>query len=195
MSLLRVRLRFGAVTRHPTPCCRFSPGHHQQVSLSPLSAIADMVTPVVLITMAVIFANGLMSTINTVGTRMFDLNKEQTDILTGPDGEELEEHSVPAMHRVRLTQIRDEQPVIMRRVGRLRKAALIVWISIAILVLSVAAIAVAVTARSEAVAFVALALVMAGVAGMFTSIATVLTPMARSANALIEETRRTRMLG
>jgi hypothetical protein len=65
---------------------RFSPGHHQQVSLSPLSAIADMVTPVVLITMAVIFANGLISTINTVGTRMFDLNKEQMDILTGPQG-------------------------------------------------------------------------------------------------------------
>jgi len=165
------------------------------VSLSPLSAIADMVTPVVLITMAVIFANGLMSTINTAGTRMFDLNKEQMDILTGPHGEELEEDSVPRMHRVRLTQIRDEQPVIMRRVGRLRNAALIIWISIAILVLSVAAIAAAATARSEAVAFVALALVIAGVAGMFASIATVLTPMARSANALIEETRRTRMLG
>jgi hypothetical protein len=95
------------------------------------------------------------------------------------------------MRRVRLTQIRDEQPVIMRRIGRLRSAALIIWISIGILVLSVAAT----TARSEAVAFVALALVMAGVAGMFASIATVLTPLARSASALTEETRRTRMLG
>jgi hypothetical protein len=153
-----------------------------------------MVTPVVLITMAVIFANGLVSTINTVGTRMFDLNKEQMDILTGPHGEELDEDSVPPMHRMRLTQIRDEQPVIMRRLGRLRNAALIVWIAIGVLVLSVAAIAVAATARSEAVAFVALALVMAGVAGVFASIATVLTPLARSANALVDETRRTRLL-
>jgi hypothetical protein len=154
-----------------------------------------MVTPVVLIIMAVIFANGVISTINTVGARLFTLNQEQMDILTGPHGEELDEDSVPPMHRVRLTQIRDEQPVIMRRVGRLRTAALIIWISIGLLVLSVPAIALAVTARSEAVAFVALALVIAGVAGVFASIATVLTPLARSANALIEETRRTRMLG
>jgi hypothetical protein len=165
------------------------------MSLSPVSAIADMVAPVVLITMAVIFANGLVSTINTVGTRMFDLNKEQMDILTGPHGEELDEDGLPPMHRVRLTQIRDEEPVIMRRVGRLRTAALIIWISIGILVLSVAAIGVAVTARSEAVAFVALALVMAGAAGVFVSIATVLAPLSRSTNALIEETRRTRKPG
>ena len=174
---------------------RFSPGHHQRVSLSPVSAIADMVAPVVLITMAVIFANGLISTINAVGARMFTLNQEQMDILTGPHGEELDDDSVPPMHRVRLTQIRDEEPVIMRRLGRLRNATLIIWISIGILVFSVAAIAFAVTARSEAVAFVALALVMAGVAGVFASVATVLTPLARSADALIDETRRTRMLG
>ena len=164
------------------------------MSLSPVSAIADMVAPVVLITMAVIFANGLISTIDTVVARMFTLNREQMDILTGPHGEELDEDSVPPMHRVRLTQIRDEQPVIMRRVGRLRNAILIVWISVGILVLSVAAIALAVTARSEAVAFVALALVMAGAAGVFVSIATVLVPLSRSADALIEETRRISML-
>jgi hypothetical protein len=99
------------------------------------------------------------------------------------------------MCRVRLTQIRDEEPLVMRRVGRLRNAALIIWIAIGILVLSVPAIAVTATARSGAAAFVALALVIAGVAGVFASIATVLTPLARSANALIEETRRTRMLG
>jgi len=163
--------------------------------LSPLLAIAEMVTPVVLITMSVIFANGLIGTINTIGARLFTLNEQQMDILTGPHGEELDEDSLPPMHRLRLTQIRDEEPVIMRRVGRLRTAALIIWISIGILVLSVAAIALAATARSEAVAFVALALVMAGVAGVFASIATVLTPLSRSANALIEETRRTRMLG
>ncbi|HYK29794.1 MAG TPA: hypothetical protein VEV61_17635 [Streptosporangiaceae bacterium] len=165
------------------------------MSLSPLSAIAEMVTPVVLITMSVIFANGLISTINTIGARLFTLNEQQMDILTGPHGEELDVESLAPMHGVRLTQIRDEEPVIMRRVGRLRNAALLIWISIGIFVLSVAAIAVATTARSEAVAFVALALVMAGVGGVFASIATVLTPLSRSASALIEETRRTRMLG
>ena len=149
-----------------------------------------MVTPVVLITMAVIFANGLVSTINTVGTRMFDLNKEQMDILTGPHGEELDEDSVPPMHRVRLTQIRDEEPLIMRRAGRLRSAALIVWISIGILVLSVAAIAVAVTANSEAFAFTALALVLAGVAGVFAGIATVIFSAARPTNSPVTGLKR-----
>jgi hypothetical protein len=154
-----------------------------------------MVAPVVLITLAVIFANALISTISTAEARIFTLNQEQMNILTGPHGEELDEDSVPPMHRVRLTQIRDQEPLIMRRIGRLRNATLIIWISIGIFVLSVAAIAVAVTAHSEAVAFVALALVMAGVAGVFASIATVLTPLARSAEALIDETRRTRVLG
>jgi hypothetical protein len=165
------------------------------VSLSPVSAIADMVAPVVLITVSVMYANGLISAATTVGERMFALNRERMRILSGPDGEELNEGSVPPMHRVRLLQIRDEEPLMMRRVGRLRNAILIIWISIGILVLSVAAIAVAVTARSEAVAFVALALVMAGAAGVFAGIATMLAPLSRSANALIEETRRTSLLG
>ena len=164
------------------------------MSLSPVSAIADMVAPVVLITMAVIFANGLMSALSFVGERMFALNRERMGILTGPHGEELHEDSLPPMHRLRLTQITAEEPLIMRRVGRLRNAILIVWISVGFLVLSVAAIALAVTAHSEAVAFVALALVMAGAAGVFVSIATVLVPLSKSADALIEETRRISML-
>lgn len=157
-------------------------------------AIADMVTPVVLITMAVIFANGLMTVVTAAGDRIYALNRERMGILGGPHGEVLDEDSVPPIDRERLTQIRNEMPLIMRRIGRIRNAILIIWISIGILVLSVAAIAVAVTAHSEAVAFTALALIMAGVAGMFTGIATMLAPVARSANALIEETRRTGLL-
>jgi hypothetical protein len=51
------------------------------------------------------------------------------------------------------------------------------------------------TARSEVFAFTALAVVIAGVAGVFAGIASPLAPMARSASAVIEETRRTGMLG
>jgi hypothetical protein len=40
---------------------RYSSGHHQRVSLSPVSAIGDMVAPVVLIILATIFANGLLT--------------------------------------------------------------------------------------------------------------------------------------
>jgi hypothetical protein len=60
----------------------------------------------------------------------------------------------------------------------------------------VAAIAVAVTARSEALGFVALALVLAGVAGVFAGIATVIGPMASPADHPIDAIgRREGVLG
>ena len=178
----------------PLRVARFSPGHDQGVSLSAVSAIADMVAPVVLVTLAAIFANGLMTAGSGFADRIFALNRERLGILAGPHGEIVDEDSVPPIDRERLTQIRVEMPLIMRRVGRFRNAIVIVWISIGVLVLSVAAIAVAVTARSEAFAFTAMGLVMAGVAGVFAGIASVYGPMARSANALIAETSRTGVL-
>jgi len=153
-----------------------------------------MVTPVVLITMAVILASGLLNAGTAVRDRVFELNREHLGILGGPHGEVLDEDSVPPIGRERLTQIRIEMPLVVRRVGRIRNAILITWISIGVLVLSVPAIAIAVTTDSEAVAFTALALIMAGVAGVFAAIVTILAPLARSANALVEETRRTGML-
>ncbi len=126
---------------------------------------------------------------------MYALNRERLGILRGPHGEVLDEASVPPIDRERLTQIRVEMPLIMRRVERIRNAVLTIWIAIGLLVLSVAAIAVAVTAHSEAFAFTALALVMAGVAGVFAGIASVYGPIARSASPLRDETRRTGVLG
>jgi hypothetical protein len=64
------------------------------------------------------------------------------------------------------------------------------WTAIGLLVLSVAAISVAVTRNSEAFAFTALALVLAGVAGVFTGIATVLGPLASRTLAPTEAIRR-----
>lgn len=174
---------------------RFSPGHHQRVSLSPVSAIADMVAPLVLITLAVIFANGLMTTNAAYANRIYALKQERRGILRGPRGEMLDEDSVPPMDRERLTEISDETPLIIRRFRQIRTAVLIIWIAIGLLVLSVAAVAAAVTGRSNAFAFTALALVLAGVAGVFAGIATAFGSIARSADPLIDETRRTGVLG
>jgi hypothetical protein len=174
---------------------RSSPGHLQRVSLSPVSAISDMVAPVVLITLATIFANGLLTAATTFGGRISALKQERLGILRGPHGEMLDEDSVPPLDRERLTEIGDQMPLLIRRTRHIRSAVLIIWIAIGLLVLSVAAIAAAVTARSEAVAFTALALVMAGVAGIFAGIAAVIGPLARSADPLLDETRRTGMLG
>jgi len=165
------------------------------VSLSPVSAISDMVAPVVVLTVTVIFGNGLVTAGSAVRDRLFALNRERLGILRGPDGELLGEDSVPSADRERLAQITEEMPVMIRRVQHLRTAVLIIWTTAGVLVLSVAALAVAVTARSEAFAFAALALVMIGVAGVFAAIAAVIGPAARSATVVLNETRRTGMLG
>jgi len=154
-----------------------------------------MVAPVVLITLATIFGNGLVGAATGIGERVRALNQERRGILRGPRGEMLDEDSVPPIDRERLTQIRDQMPLLIRHVRRFRSAILIDWSAIGLLVLSVAAIAVAVTAHSEAIAFAALALVLAGVAAVFAAIATVITTVATSVDNPIDEARRTGNLG
>jgi len=161
------------------------------MSLSPVAAIGDMVAPVVLITLATIFANGLINANAAFADRIFTLHRERRGILRGPGGEMLDEDSVPPMDRERLTEIKDATPLLIRRFRRLRRVILIMWFAIGLLVLSVAAIAVAVTANSEAFAFTALALVLAGVAVFFVGVATAIRPAARSMDAVLDETRRT----
>ena len=143
------------------------------MSLSPVSAISDMVAPVVLITMGVIFSNALMNFTTAFADRVLAMDRERLGILRGPNGEMLDEDSVPANDRERLRQISDVTPRLVKRIEQSRAAIIIVWVAIGLLVLSVAAIATAVTAHSEAFAFTALAMVLAGVAGMFAGIATV----------------------
>jgi hypothetical protein len=167
----------------------FSPGHYQRVSLSPVSAIADMVAPVVIITLAAFLSNGLLTVSVTFGGWVLALDRERHSILRGPQGEMLDQASVPPADRERLTQIRDDTLAIARRIQRLRTAVLMIWIAIGLLVLGVAAIAAAVTARSEALGFTALALVLAGVAVVFISMAMSVVPLARPGEALIGRIR------
>ena len=143
------------------------------MSLSPVSAIADMVAPVVLITMGVIFSNALTNLTTAFADRVLAMDRERLGILRGPHVEMLDEDSVPPNDRERLRQISDVTPRLVKRIEQSRAAIIIVWVAIGLLVLSVAAIATAVTAHSEAFAFTALAMVLAGVAGMFAGIATV----------------------
>lgn len=155
-----------------------------------------MVAPVVLITLATIFANGLLAANITVIEQMHALSQERLAILAGPHGEILDENSVPPIKRERLRQIRDEIPPLSTRARKWRIAILISWISIGILVLSVCAIAVAVTVPSEAFAFTAMALVIAGVAAMFTAVATaIVAVVTRSTDIIAAEARHMRLLG
>ena len=160
------------------------------MSLSPVSAIADMVAPVVLITLATIFANGLITAATAVRDRILALNRERRGILRGPHGEMLHEDSMPPVDRERLRQISALTPRMITRIERARTAVVIIWGAVGLLVLSVAAIAVAVTANSEAFAFTALALVLAGVAGVFAGIATVIFSAARPTNSPVTGLKR-----
>jgi hypothetical protein len=56
-----------------------------------------MVAPVVLITLAVIFANGLLTAGTAFAERVFTLDRERVGILRGQHGEMLDEDSVPSM--------------------------------------------------------------------------------------------------
>jgi len=149
-----------------------------------------MVAPVVLITLTTIFANGLLAALAALGDRLLALDEERLGILAGPHGEVLDEDSLPAIDRERLRHINYLMPVGFRRARYLRRAIVIMWTAIGLLVLSVLAIAVAVTANSEAFAFAALALVLTGVIGVFTGIASVLGPLARPSESPIEAIRR-----
>ena len=151
-----------------------------------MSAIGDMVAPVVLITLATIFANGLNAASSALTDGLLALYRERLGILRGSHGEMLDEDSVPPVDRERLRQIRAMTPLMIRRIERTRTAVVIIWSAVGLLVLSVAAIAVAVTANSEAFAFTALALVLAGVAGVFAGIAMVIITLARPTNSPVE---------
>ena len=126
---------------------------------------------------------------------MFGLNREQLSILSGPDGGLLQEAKVSPSERERLRQIRDQMPLVARRVRHIRNATVVFCCAVGLLMLGVMAIAVAVTAGSEAFAFVALGLVLAGAAAEFAGIATLTCLAVGSSDALVYETGRTGDLG
>jgi hypothetical protein len=168
---------------------------NQQVSLSPLSAISSMVAPVVLITINGILISGLLTAYTKVADRMFGLDQERLGMVSAGDGGLLREDEVPASDRERLDQISDQVPLIVRRIRRIRNAAVLFACSVGLLVLSVIAIGVAVTAGSQPFAFAALGLVLAGTVAEFAGIAALTAMVAGSADAVLYETGRTARLG
>jgi hypothetical protein len=154
-----------------------------------------MVAPVVLMTLATIFANGLLTSAASIAENVVALNRERLGLLRGPHGEMLDGGSVPPMDRERLTQIANEVPLMIGRFRRIRSAVLILWIAVGLLVLSVVAIAVAVTVPSEGFAFTALALVMSGVAALFGGIVFLIGSSAKLGDIVTQVTMRMGMPG
>ncbi|HYK28175.1 MAG TPA: DUF2721 domain-containing protein [Streptosporangiaceae bacterium] len=170
-------------------------GHTWLVALTPVQAIEAMVTPVVFITVGGLFTNGLMVAVTTIGTRLHDLDRERLDILGGPNGELLTENQLTPVDRERLDIIRGEVPMLMRRVQGIRRAIMIVYTAMALLVLSVIFIAASIPDESVPLAYVALGFVVAGVVAVFIAITIAVRVAAKSANALRYETGRLDELG
>jgi len=85
--------------------------------------------------------------------------------------------------------------MLMRRVQGIRRAIMIVYTAMALLVLSVIFIAASIPDESVPLAYVALGFVVAGVVAVFIAITIAVRVAAKSANALRYETGRLDELG
>jgi hypothetical protein len=158
-----------------------------------ISAISAMVAPVVLITSGAILSNGLFAIYGAVNDRMRDLDQECRRILTGPDG--MLRSQLPAGDAERVTEIRRQLPLLLRRHQLIHSAILLIFGGLAVLVLSVIAIAVAVTGHFVTVAIVALVLVLAGTVVVLGGLVLAAQSLAMSRNAIEYEVSRTLSLG
>jgi Protein of unknown function (DUF2721) len=163
--------------------------------VSPIDAIADMVAPVVLITVGGLFANGLLGVDTASGARLHELNSERLSILTGPDDELIADDQVPARDRAKLQLIEHQVPPLIARIRGIRDACVLIYVAMGLLVLSVIIIAAAITSSSPELGYTALALVLSGVISQFAAVVLATRVMIRSADAVTYETRRTDKLG
>jgi hypothetical protein len=165
------------------------------VQSTAISAISAMVAPAVLITSGAILSNGLFMIYGAVNDRMRNLNQEYRRLITGSDGTLHAPADLPPLDAERVTEIRRQLPLLLRRHRLIHNAILLIFSGLAVLVLSVIAIAAAVTGRSHAVALTALALVLAGTVVILSGLVLAAQALAMSRNAIEYEVSRTLSLG
>jgi len=165
------------------------------VNLTAITAVQAMVAPVVLITAAALLTGALLAMYGTVNDRMRAMSHERLDILTGADGTLLLAAQVPASGRERLTQIDAQLPMLLRRHRLLHDAVLLIFASVAVLVLSVIAIGIAVTNRSGGIGTAALVLVLVGTVTLLTGLLFAARSIMLSMNAIDYEVDRALSLG
>ncbi|MGN6682268.1 MAG: DUF2721 domain-containing protein [Streptosporangiaceae bacterium] len=137
-----------------------------------MSAIEAMVTPVVFLSVGGLFANGLLTAANSMGSNLRELNRERQSILAGPH----------------------EQPLLLRRIRGIRNACVTVYLAMSLLVASVIFIAAAIPDQSDPLAFTALGLVVAAVLSLLAAVVQVTAVALTAANAVSYDTRRTEEL-
>lgn len=164
------------------------------MTLTAVNAISAMVAPVVLLTTGGLLSNGLLTVYGSVNDRLREMTRERIQLLTGPAGEKLELDAVPVMSRERLSEIKVQLPLILRRHRLTRLAVFTTYVAIGILGLSILVIAIAVGEDDEIAGRVALGLVLAGTAIMLLGLGVAATSLAKSADAITYAVDRTMSL-
>ncbi len=157
LPLMRTFQAGSAGRRRSTVSATPGPGTMSGVQLASVTAISDMVAPVVLITTGVLLANGLLSTYTLIIERIRTLKRERLD----------------SPSQDRLPEIDEQLTTMIRRVHVLRGAVLIIFGAITSLVLSVVCIALASVQKSETVGAIALGFVIAGTVIMLCALVAV----------------------
>jgi hypothetical protein len=161
------------------------------VTLTAVDAIADMVAPVVLLTVGGMLSNGLITVYSDITNRMREMTRERLEIRRGPAGEVLDDSSLPAIERERLNEIGVQLPMMLRRLKLTRASVLAIYVSIVVCGLSIIAIAAAVSTDAEIAGRLALGLVVAGTAIMLVGLAVAVASVAKSADAISYAVERT----
>ena len=164
------------------------------MTLTAVSAITDMVAPVVLLTVGGMVSNGLITIYSDINNRMRDMTRERLEIRRGPAGEVLDTDSVPAIDQERLTHIGVQLPMLLRRHKLTRLSVLTIYLALVVIGLSIVVIAVAVALDDEVAGRVALGLVLAGTITMLLGLGVAAMSLAKSADAISYAVERTTRL-
>jgi hypothetical protein len=193
LSSLMIRMRLGSpLDWHRL--ARLESGQDQRVTLTAVDAIADLVAPVVLLTVGGMLSNGLIAVYSDINNRLREMTREQLEIRRGPAGQVLDDDSLPAIDRDRLHEIGVQLPMMLRRHKLTRMSVLTIYIAVVVFGLSIVVIAIAVTTNDEIAGRVALGLVVAGTIIMLVGLAVAATSLARSADAISYAVNRTTKL-
>lgn len=141
------------------------------MSLDPISAVADVVAPAVLISVGGLLVNGILRVWTQQAQRLLDLTHERADILRGPHGEGLGAAGPAAADRERVEEIEHEVSITSKRLRGLRRVAVTFALAIGILVLALIAVGTAVAAHSSVIAYLGISLLFLGTVMEFVGVA------------------------
>jgi hypothetical protein len=141
------------------------------VSVGPISAVADVVAPAVLITVGGLLVNGILLAWSQLAQRLLDLTHERAGILRGSRGEGLGATGTAGADLERIAEIEQEVSITSKRLVGLRRVAVTLELAIGILVLALISVGTAVVAHSSVIGYLAMSLMFLGTVMEFAGVA------------------------